>query len=215
MTSRSVRRMHKEYLKAPTQPRFMKILRANERLAADHSIDQHIIRGLNSALRNEKKRRQRGKRLNLLGDGDSGPQFFSPSKVQAARDRLEAKEMERTQKQQELEGKKALTAAAKKQKEDDKAQRSKIATEKKILSAELREKKLAEKQVQKDLKNTASEIGEGSSSSIKVYPAPFLPEKVGKTKQSKVGTTMGVDKVKTVNLVTARGRQVQKPKRFD
>ena len=61
------------------------VFRANERLAAQHSIDEHEKRGLTEALRAEKKKRQRGKRLNLLGEEDVGPQFFSPSRILAAR----------------------------------------------------------------------------------------------------------------------------------
>ncbi|KAN0079622.1 hypothetical protein V8E54_004836 [Elaphomyces granulatus] len=43
-----------------------------ERLAAQHEIDKHLQSGLQETLKNEKKRRQRGKRLNLLGEEDSG-----------------------------------------------------------------------------------------------------------------------------------------------
>ena len=77
-----------------------KIFIANERLAADHSIDQHIIKGLCEALKNEKKRRKRGKRLNLLGEENNGPQFFSPARVQAARAWQASKNDEKTRKQE-------------------------------------------------------------------------------------------------------------------
>ena len=97
MTSRSTRRMHKLYFKQPSDLLLTKIIRANERLVSEHAIDQHIIQGLNTALKIEKKRRQRGKGLNLLGEEASGPQFFSPSKVHAARDVLKAKETEKLQ----------------------------------------------------------------------------------------------------------------------
>ena len=63
-----------------------RIFRSYEGLAVQHVIDQHVINGLIEALKHERKRRRRGKRLNLLGEEDSGPQFFSPIKVQAARD---------------------------------------------------------------------------------------------------------------------------------
>lgn len=104
-------------IQTPMAIHAVRILRANERLAAERSIDQHIIRGFTISLREEKKRRQRGKRLNLLGVEDSGPQFFSPSKVQAARDRQAVKEDEKLQKQQEIEERKALATAARHQKE--------------------------------------------------------------------------------------------------
>ena len=86
MTSRAIRHIYRAYKFKPAKSWLSKILRVNERLAAEHSIDQHVIRGLMEALKHEKKRRRRGKRLNLLGQEESGPQFFSLTKVQAARE---------------------------------------------------------------------------------------------------------------------------------
>ena len=40
--------------------------------------------GLLETLKNEKKRRQRGKRLNLVGEEDSGAQLFYALRVRAA-----------------------------------------------------------------------------------------------------------------------------------
>ena len=50
-----------------------KIIRANEKLAALHFIDQHVIGELQMAIQNKKKRRARGKRLNLVGKNGTGP----------------------------------------------------------------------------------------------------------------------------------------------
>ena len=44
-----------------------------------------MIRELINSLQNEKKKRRRGKRLNLLGKEDFGPIFYSLTKVEAAR----------------------------------------------------------------------------------------------------------------------------------
>lgn len=103
MTNRAVRRVHRLYDKALSRLLFNKILRANERLASEHSIDQHVIEGLNNALRNEKEPRQRGKRLKLLGEEEPGARFFSPSKIQAARARLKEQETEKLQKQRDID----------------------------------------------------------------------------------------------------------------
>ena len=86
MTCGTVRRIQRQYIKALDPTLLSLVFRANEHLASQHSVDQHVRRGLTEALRHEKKRRQQGKRLNLLGEEDSGPQFFSPGRVQAARD---------------------------------------------------------------------------------------------------------------------------------
>jgi hypothetical protein len=81
MTCRAVRRAQREFRITPNSPLFDRIFRANKRLAAQYSIDQHVVKRLVTALKNEKKRRIRNKRLNLLGEEDSGPQFFSPARI--------------------------------------------------------------------------------------------------------------------------------------
>ena len=58
------------------------------------------------ALKAEKKKQNRGKRLNLLGEEDDGPQLFSPSRVQAARDFAHYKEVEKEQQKRDVEEKK-------------------------------------------------------------------------------------------------------------
>ena len=72
-----------------------------------------MIKGLTEALKHEKKRRRRGKRLNLLGLEASEPQFFSPRGVQAARDWQISKEKEETLRQQNISEKRVLAAAKK------------------------------------------------------------------------------------------------------
>ena len=84
--------VHRAYTFKPTESLLSKILRANERLAAEQSISQHVIRGLLEALKQEKKRRRRGQRLNLLGEDNSGAQLFSPTRVLAAREYQAIKE---------------------------------------------------------------------------------------------------------------------------
>lgn len=55
MINWAVRWVHRAYIKQSTSCLLQKILNANERLAAEHFIDQHIIRGLTKALKMEKK----------------------------------------------------------------------------------------------------------------------------------------------------------------
>lgn len=215
MTNRAVRHIHRAYQNAPSSPLLAKILRANERLASEHSIDQHIIRGLNAALRNEKKRRQRGKRLNMLGEEASGPQFYSPGKVQAARDRQTVIEAEKLQKQQDLEEKRALAAAAKQQKAMEKAERMKIMAEKKILNEQAKQAKLAEKQAQKKPLDEAIQHGAGHSSSEtgNSRPQKNRVSRKGKGKALEVGIM--VEEEQEPLLTTSRGRRVQRPRRLD
>ena len=53
----------------------------------------HENQGLQIAIGQEKKRRQRGKRLNLVGDEEDGKaQFYSPQRIRAAKAYLQEKE---------------------------------------------------------------------------------------------------------------------------
>jgi hypothetical protein len=72
MSSRSIYRLQKEYKANPTQANLELIFRSQLRLAAEHSIDKHTKIGLLESLKEEKKRRKRGKKLNLLSEEDTG-----------------------------------------------------------------------------------------------------------------------------------------------
>jgi hypothetical protein len=67
--------------------------RAVLQLATQLDIQSFENQGLRIALTQEKKRRQRNKRLNLLEEEDTGvPQFFSPQRVLAAKAFQKSKE---------------------------------------------------------------------------------------------------------------------------
>ena len=76
MASRDVRRFEKAFKGNPKPELLEKLFRANLTLATHHEINRHIEQGHIGALKHEKERRRRGKKLNLLGEEDSGPQFF-------------------------------------------------------------------------------------------------------------------------------------------
>jgi hypothetical protein len=60
MTGRAIRRFHKSYLRSPTIAKTRMLLKANERLAAEHSIVTHVARGLEKAIKLEKRKAQEG-----------------------------------------------------------------------------------------------------------------------------------------------------------
>ena len=64
-------------------------------------IYKSINKGLIKLIQLEKRKRQRGKRLNLYGKEDSGAQFFSPSHILKAREYQVAKEAIEAQKKQQ------------------------------------------------------------------------------------------------------------------
>ena len=72
------------------------LARAVLRLATQYEIQNHKNNSLRRAIVEEKKRRQRGKRLNLVGE-ECGPepQFFSPIKVLQAKAFQDTKEAQK------------------------------------------------------------------------------------------------------------------------
>jgi hypothetical protein len=73
LTCRAIRWIHRKYQIEPTRKRLELIFRGHEQLAAQDSINKHIINGLQQSLQIEKRKRKKGKRLNLLGEEDNGP----------------------------------------------------------------------------------------------------------------------------------------------
>ena len=73
------------------------MLKGSEQLAAITYYLEFENKGLIEALKAEKKKRNKGKRLNLLGGGDNGLQLFSPSRVQATCNFAYNKEVEKKQ----------------------------------------------------------------------------------------------------------------------
>ena len=214
MTGRAVRRIQKAYEKQPNKLLLSKIFTANERLAATHSIDQHIIRGLCEALKFEKKRRKRGKRLNLLGEEDSGPQFFSPGRVQAARAWQASKDDEQTQRQADIAEKRAQSVVNRSMKEKARQERALAAAEKRELREEVKQFKAVEKQAQQELKIAANMP---KQLVVRLKIPSIRPKEVDKSKKvpqeasdQEVIAGGGEDAVST----TSRGRLVRRPKQF-
>jgi len=83
------------------------VFKANVALASQVSIDQHIINGLHTALNLERQKRKKGKKLNLVGEDDIGPQFYSPCRVRRALAFQDEKEAEEQADQDRIANKKA------------------------------------------------------------------------------------------------------------
>src|SRR5450432_3228275 len=129
---RITRRAHREYKKAPSQKGLELIFCGHEQLAAKDSINQHIIKGLQQSLQLEKRKRQRGKRLNLIGEEDHGPQFFTPERVRAAIEyQAEREREEETEKQTRIDNR-----ARKALEKEDKEIRKQLAREERLRKRE-------------------------------------------------------------------------------
>jgi hypothetical protein len=127
---KALRRLKKEIYRYPKETLLEKLFKANLTLTAHRSISDYRARGLEEVLKLEKKKRSRGKRLNLVGESDGGAQLFSPSRIICARDfqqqklasieaEKQAKAIEKTRNQEEKERKKLEATAKAIQKEMD------------------------------------------------------------------------------------------------
>jgi hypothetical protein len=214
MTCRAVRRIQKNYRKAPESPILQKILRANDKLAARHEIDQHLIQGLMEALRYEKKRRKRGKRLNLVGEEDKGPQFFSPGRVQAARDLLAAKEAEDARLEQEKADKRVEQAVKKAQKEKEKKEKAEAAAKRKAAAAEARAQKAAEIQLRKEAREAAKRDKAQKPRQRKVPAKTTKARAPARKSLGGNGDVVVAEEVEEVITSSTRTRAVKRPARF-
>ena len=79
-----------------------KIFIVNERFTVNESINQHVIRDLLDALKNEKKRRKKDKKFNLLNENYFEFRLFSSKKVQAIKVYQTAKNEEKSRKQENM-----------------------------------------------------------------------------------------------------------------
>jgi hypothetical protein len=66
--AKSIRRFHIDYRKNPTKLKLKKLFKANIELFTQAELDYIIKEGLIRALKEEKKYKVRGKKLNVLGE---------------------------------------------------------------------------------------------------------------------------------------------------
>ena len=214
ISSRAVRRAHCQYKIEPTKLLMSKILRANERLAAHHDINLHIIEQLKMDIKQERKRRKCGKRLNLRGEQDSGPQFYGPEEVKAAQDYQASKEVEEEQRKQEIIDKKEQAAAKRVQKEKERVEQAAITAAKRKAAAEARAIREEEKRAQVGAK---AEALRQKKEQLRLWGQSTGSKEAWKTpkKQARKSVPVVIEQEEEVAVMaTLRGRQVQKLQRF-
>jgi hypothetical protein len=109
--------MEKSYKTSPTARKLSQIFRSLHRLAAQHSIDDHINRGLRCTTADQKKRKSKRRNLSLCGEEAGKPEFWSLKTVLAANQYQAAQEAETKAKELQTAERKAKAAANKVQKE--------------------------------------------------------------------------------------------------
>ena len=214
-TCRAARRVRRLYIRQPTSPLINKILRAHLYLAAQHSIDVHIQNGFVDALKQEKKRRRRGKRLDLVGEDGGGPQLFSPSRVQAARDYQASKEAEEAERQQGIKDKKAAAAAKKEQKKKEKNEKADDVAARRQIHADTKARKAAEKQQLQEAKQAAAER---KRQELVAENASKIPKRAGKQRKPQrqiVSEVAAAPRVEEVISGTSRTRTIYRPSRYN
>ena len=214
-TYRTARRVQKIYTRAPTSALLAKIFEANLQLAAQHAIDLHNQNNLIEALEQEKKRRKRGKRLNLLGTEDNGPQFFSPSRVQAARDFQTSKDAEEAERQQGIADRKVAAAAKKLQKEKEKEMRVQDAAVRRQLQGETAAQKATEKLALQEARQAAAELKKQRLVTEKTSKTPKKAGNKQKTQAQNVSDAVTAPEAEVVISGTSRTRTIHRPRRYN
>ena len=130
------------------------IVRATEKLAIQKEILEHENQGLRTALIGEKKRRKRGKAMELFAKDEPGQaMFFSPGKIAVVRERQQELEAQKEADMLAKEAKKHLRAIKRERKAQETRDRKIIRQE---LAAQKREAKEREKEA-RDLQKQASQ----------------------------------------------------------
>ena len=117
MSCRALRKMERSYKRSPTTIKLSLVFHSLHKLAAQHSIDNHINRGLRTTLIDQKKRKAKRRNLNLCGEEAGKPEFWNSEKVLAANQYQEEQDAQAKAKELQIADKKAKAAANKIQKE--------------------------------------------------------------------------------------------------
>ena len=160
---RKVRKLVAEAMAGVLQPEARKMIRTIDQLTVQNSILTTQNTQLRETVRLEKDKRRRGKPLfdDIEAEGDGKAMFFSPSKIQRARDRQQQKEHERdliqVQKQAEKQAKRLakeekqlLIAQRKAQRLEARLQREKQKAEKQRLRQEATDQRIVAQQLQSE-----------------------------------------------------------------
>ena len=161
---RKIERMLKEVVNDMHSKKVRKLNDTIQSLATSNILLEHKIKGYERALQNEKKKRQRAKPLfhQLATQQDGHATFFSPKKVQEARDlqkeQQDAKDREaalkankKIQRQLQKEEKRRLIDQRKAQRIQDKEAREREAAARKVATQQAKEAKQAKQQLQSSL----------------------------------------------------------------
>jgi len=213
-----MRQFTKTYYKAPTREAFRKLTKANESNAAKAAIAVHRAKGFKEALSWEKKKRRRGKKLNLLGDVHGKAQFFGSEEVRRAiireDEKLAAIEQEKLDKAKAKEDK----AVAKAVKEALEAQEKIRKAEQKEINAQVKAEAKKQGVLDRAVARKAAIATKKAAKNAK--PSRIVIFKVGSTFLGSLGSheVVVVESLETEGVggvsPTKSGRRIILPQRF-
>jgi colicin import membrane protein len=213
-TSKSIRQFQREYLSYPSLRKLQKHFRANEALAAQSSIQSFRADRLETALKIEKKKRTRGKRLGLIGKEVVGAQLYGVKEIEEARQFQAAQEAKKEAIQAEKEKEKvdkAVKKALDQQREEEKQAQMEIDLQlKRDTEVQRKAQKAAAKEEVKANKKVAAQLKSTQTSMPKSRKGKVLAIKA----KSKSVKHIEVIEPEEVVEVTKSGRIMKLPQRF-
>jgi hypothetical protein len=216
----AVCRVQKVYKQAHSEALLNLVFKANMALAAQVSIDQHIINGLHTALKLEHQKCKKDRKLNLVGEDDIGPQFYSPDQVKHALVFQDKKEANEQADRDRIASKKAQSAVNKVQKEADKAvcvlqtaARRQHAQEEKDRKAAESAQKAIERQAKKEANLAKAQAKKATKLAKSAIPKPKAATQVCKAWNVVTNDHATGRGEKVVVSRTACGRAVIMPRR--
>jgi DDE superfamily endonuclease len=185
---RTIRRLMKDVVGEVLGPEVRSLANTLEKLTTENSILVHENEGLRKAVFIEKSRRKRGKPLfDLFRDeSEVKAMFFSPTKIQAARDsqtqkqqekqRLEAqKQHDKLQRLLEKENKAKEAQQKKYDREEARAQKQQEMKDKKATREQAKEDRLIQQQLQRELKGQEKETKNNRKACILAKSVVVVP----------------------------------------
>ncbi len=218
ITSKELRQFERQCRRSPSKKNIDTLFKATYKLAAQHEIDEHIKKGLISALTDETKRRTRGKKLNLLGEEGGKAILFSTEEVQKAK-RLQK------EREEEEEAEKAAKEAEKKENQQRRAaealQKALRAQERKLTAAANKAEREAAIEARKEAREARSEAA-ALKKQLTLEFEEANKKKASNKQTIKKDSKLVVDieegepkmaRVEEALRVSARGRKIQPTKK--
>jgi hypothetical protein len=168
----------------------------------------------------ERQKRKKGKKLNLVGEDDIGPQFYSPCRVRRALEFQSEKEAEEQANRDRIADKKAQSARNKAQREAEKVARVLQTTARRKQAQEERDRKAAEsaqkaieRQAKKEAKLAEAQVKNSAKLAKTLIPKPKAAAQVRKAPNVVANDRIVNGSEKVVVSRTTRGRAVIMPRR--